>query len=83
MANKFRKETIKEFNFNCDTSLHEKMTFSESLENIENANNNYFYISMSEKDIFEALETEKDIVCQLDLELILITDLGIFIALQP
>ena len=32
---KFRKETIKEFNSYCDTTLTEDMTFYEAVDNIE------------------------------------------------
>ena len=41
---KFREETIQDFNSYRDTTLTEAMTFSEAVENIENANNSYFYI---------------------------------------
>ena len=80
---KFRKETIKEFNSYCDTTLTEDMTFYEAVDNIEKANNNYFYVSACEEDVVEAIESESDIASQLELELVHIDEVGVFIALQP
>ncbi len=40
----FRRETIKEFNSYCDTTLTEGMTFSEAVDNIDAADNSYFYV---------------------------------------
>jgi hypothetical protein len=79
----FKKTTIKSFNFFCDTTLHENMTFSEAIDNIEANENNYFYVSMNENDVVEAIENEREIADQLELELMYIDELGIFIALQP
>jgi len=78
----FREETIQEFNSYRDTTLTESMTFSEAVENIENANNSYFYISLSQDDVIEAIEDEKEIAEQFDLDLIYILPQGIAIALQ-
>ena len=79
---KFREETIQDFNSYRDTTLTEAMTFSEAVENIENANNSYFYISLSQDDIVEAIENERETAEQLDLDLIYILPQGIAIALQ-
>lgn len=79
----FREETIKEFNSYCDTTLRKDMTFAEAIDDIERANNNYFYVSMSEEDVEEAIVNEQEIADQLDLDKVFIKDLGIFIALQP
>lgn len=79
----FRKETIEMFNNYCDTTLTKGMTFSEVVDNIESANNNYFYVSMDENYVIEAIENEKEIAEQLDLDLVYINELGIYIALQP
>jgi len=78
----FREETIEEFNLNCDTNLKESMCFDEAIENIEKANNNYFYVSMDKKDVIEAIENEKEVASQLDLDKVFIKELGIYIALQ-
>ena len=80
---KFREETIKEFNSYCDTTLKENMSFSEAVENIETANNNYFYVSMNKKDITEAINNERELANQLDLDKVYIKGLGIYIALHP
>ena len=45
----------------------------------ENAEVNYFYVSMCKEDVLEAVENEKDIAEALDLRFILIEDLGIYI----
>lgn len=80
---KFREESIEIFNLYCDTTLRNDMTFHEAVDNIEEANNNYFYISMSEDDVLEAIENEKEIAEQLDLDLVFIDELCIYIALHP
>lgn len=80
---KFKRETIEMFNSYCDTTLTKDMTFSEAIDNIENADNNYFYVSMDENDVIEAIENEKEIADQLQLDLVYINELGIYIALQP
>ena len=78
----FRTENIKEFNSYCDTTLTKGMTFSEAVEDIESANNSYFYVSMVEQDVLEAIENELEIADQLDLDKVYIEELGIYIALQ-
>jgi len=80
---RFREETIQEFNLYCDTTLAENMTFSEVVDNIEDANNNYFYVSMNEDDVIEAINNEKEIADQLDLDKVYIKGVGVYIALQP
>jgi hypothetical protein len=79
---KFREETIKEFNSYRDATLTEDMTFADAVENIENANNSYFYISLSQNDVIEAINNEKEIAEQFDLDLIYLLPQGIAIALQ-
>jgi hypothetical protein len=79
----FREETIKGFNSYCDTTLTEDMTFAEVVDNIESANNNYFYVSMCKNDVVEAINDEKEIADQLDLDKVYIKDVGVYIALHP
>ena len=62
----FREETIKEFNSYCDTTLRKDMTFAEAIDDIERANNNYFYVSMRKEDVEEAIVNEQEIADQLD-----------------
>jgi len=78
----FREETIQEFNSYRDTTLTEDMTFADAVENIENANNSYFYISLSQNDVIEAINDEKEIAEQFDLDLVYLLPQGIAIALQ-
>ena len=54
----FREETIQEFNSYRDTTLTENMTFSEAVDNIERANNGYFYISLSQDDVINAMKED-------------------------
>ena len=79
----FREETVEEFNAYCDTTLRKDMTFAEAIDDIESANNSYFYVSMRKEDVEEAIVNEQEIADQLDLDKVFIKDLGIFIALHP
>ena len=79
----FREESIERFNSYCDTTLHKDMNFLEAIEHIEDADNNYFYVSSCEEDVLQAIEDEKEIADQLDLDKVYISELGIYIALQP
>jgi hypothetical protein len=79
----FREETIEEFNSYCDTTLRKDMTFAEAIDDIESANNSYFYVSMRKEDVEEAIVNEQEIADQLDLDKVFIKDLGIYIALHP
>jgi hypothetical protein len=79
----FREETIEEFNSYCDTTLRKDMTFAEAIDDIESANNNYFYVSMRKEDLEEAIVNGEVDFGQLDLDKVFIKDLGIFIALHP
>lgn len=69
-----------DFNSVFDTDLKTNMTFQEAIDEIEKEEVNYFYISMNEKDVLEAIENEKEIADILDLRLTFIEDLGIYIA---
>ena len=79
----FREETVEEFNSYCDTTLRKDMTFAEAIDDIESANNSYFYVSMRKEDVEEAIVNEQEIADQLDLDKVFIKDLGIYIALHP
>lgn len=79
----FRTETIKEFNQVRDTTLTPFMTFTQAVEDIESANNNYFYVSMNKEDVIEAYKNQEEVAKQLDLEWVYIEELGIYITLQP
>lgn len=79
---KFREETIQEFNSYCDTTLIEDMTFADVVDNIDSANNNYFYVSMCEDDVVEAINS-LEITDQLDLDKVYIKEVGVYIALHP
>jgi predicted methyltransferase len=79
----FREETIQEFNSYCDTTIKENMTFAEVVDNIDSANNNYFYVSMCKDDVIEAINNIKEIADQLDLDKVYIKEIGVYITLHP
>lgn len=79
----FTKFTVEEFNFYFDTCLNKDMNFQEVVDNIESNGNNYFYVSMVKEDVVEAFNNEIEIAEQLGLSNILITEVGVYIALQP
>lgn len=66
MNMKFRTMSIKDFNKQCDTTLKSNMSFADAVDNIDRNNNNYFYVSMCENDVLDAIETEKELAEQLD-----------------
>ena len=80
MKNQFSSYSANDFNIVTGTDLKSDMTFAEALAEIEKAEVDYFYVSMCEEDVLEAIENEKEIAEALDLRLIYIEDLGIYIA---
>ena len=80
MNTEFRVWGTGDFNCVMDTDLKTNMNFQQAIDEIEKAEVSYFYVSMCEEDVLEAVENEKDIAEALDLRFILIDDLGIYIA---
>ena len=80
MKTQFEDYSIKDFNIVTGTDLKPNMTFAEVVDEIEKEEVRYFYVSMCEEDVLEAIENEKEIAETLDLRLIYIEDLGIYIA---
>ena len=80
MNTEFRVWGTGDFNCVMDTDLKTNMNFQQAIDEIEKAEVSYFYVSMCEEDVLEAVENEKDIAEALDLRFILIEDLGIYIA---
>ena len=79
MNTEFRVWDTGDFNCVMDTDLKTNMNFQQAIDEIEKAEVSYFYVSMCEEDVLEAVENEKDIAEALDLRFILIEDLGIYI----
>lgn len=77
---KFEDYTTEVFNLVFGTDLNSKMTFQQAIDNIEEEEVSYFYVSMCEKDVLEAIKDEKEVAEMLKLRLIYIEDLGICIA---
>ena len=80
MNTEFKVWGVEDFNCVMDTDLKTNMNFQQAIDEIEKAEVSYFYVSMCEEDVLEAVENEKDIAEALDLRFILIEDLGIYIA---
>lgn len=76
----FNNWSTKDFNSVFDTDLKVEMTFAQAIDEIEEKEVSYFYVSMNKKDVLEAVENEKEIAELLDLRFIYINDLGIYIA---
>ena len=80
MNTEFNKWSLQEFNRMCDTNILPTDTFKEVGDKIDEAEISYFYISMNDSDVLEAIENEKEVAEMLDLRLIFIEELCIFIA---
>ena len=80
MKNQFSSYSVNDFNIVTGTDLKSDMTLAEAIDEIEKEEVSYFYVSMCEEDVLEAIENEKEIAEALDLSLIYIEDLGIYIA---
>ena len=76
----FENYSVKTFNLVTDTDLKTNMTFQQAIDEIDDKEVSYFYVSMCEEDVLEAIDSEKDVAEALDLRLIFIEDLGIYIA---
>jgi len=79
---KFIRETFEEFNLHSGANLSKGMAFSEIVKNIEDSNNDYFYISMCKNDIIEAVNDEKEIIELIKFSPIYIKELGVYILLH-
>ena len=80
MKTEFEEYSVETFNLVFGTDLKTSMTFQEASDNIEQEEVNYFYVSMYDNDVLEAIENEKEGAEALDVRLIYIEDLGIYIA---
>jgi hypothetical protein len=76
----FESYSVETFNLVTGTDLQKNMTFAEAIDEIEKEEVSYFYVSMCEEDVLEAIRDEQEIADQLDLRLIYIEDLSIYIA---
>ena len=76
----FENYSIKTFNLVTDTDLKTNMTFQQAIDEIDDKEVSYFYVSMCEEDVLETIDSKKDVAEALDLKLIFIEDLGIYIA---
>ena len=81
MKIQFKDYTADDINLMCDTNITDEMTFSEVVDELDRTENNYFYISLSDKDVIEAVNNEIEIAEQLGLWFAHIMPQGICVAL--
>lgn len=77
----FENLSLDAFNKLCSTNIKRSDDFYEAVLKIENEHNLYFYVSMCEQDVLEAIENEKEVADALDLYLVFVDEIGIYIAL--
>lgn len=78
----FEEVNYKDLNKVIDTNLTEDMNFNEIADELDRTENSYFYISLTDEDILEAIENEKEIAEQLNLWLVCIMPQCTYIALH-
>lgn len=61
--------------------LNKTMTFAQVVDELDENDVRYFYVSMSFDDVLEAIENESEKAKALDIRLIEIEPIGVFIAL--
>jgi hypothetical protein len=54
----FTTYTLEEFNTLFDTDIKQDDNFNEAVLKIENAYNSYFYVSMCDDDVLDAIKDE-------------------------
>ena len=81
-SNTFEEVTTEELNNIIGTELDDNMSFSEVYESFDNTEHRYFYISLCDNDVLEAIEDEKEIAEQLDLWNVCIMPQCIYVALH-
>lgn len=78
----FRDLSLKDFNQYRDTALTECMGFEEIAQHLEDRGESFFYISLAQDDVTDAIKEEQEIADQFDLDLIYILPQGVAVALQ-
>ena len=72
--------SIEDINRMFETDIKASDTFSEAVDKIDDANGSYFYVSMNKQDVLNALSCEPELEKALELQFILIDEIGIYIA---
>lgn len=80
MSKNFIEYSIKDFNNLLDIEIKNTDTFQEFVDKIDDDGLSYFYVSMNEEDVLQAINNENEIAESLNLSLIYINELGIYIA---
>jgi hypothetical protein len=79
----YQKMSVSEFNSIFETDLQKGMTYWEAVDEIEKEETDYFYLSMWEQDVTDAIENEDELLIkQLNLWTIYIEQVGIYIAIK-
>lgn len=76
----FTEWSLAEFNSLLETNILSIDTFSEVCDKIDEAEANYFYMSMNENDLIEAINNELVVFNLLKCHLIFVKEICLFIA---
>lgn len=76
----FTEWTLAEFNSLLETNFSSTDTFAEVCDKIDEAEANYFYMSMNENDLIEAINNERVVFNLLKCNLIFVKEISLFIA---
>jgi hypothetical protein len=80
METKFKEYTVQNFNLITGCNINKDMSFQEFIDAIDNCEVSYFYVSLNDVDVLDAIENEKEVAELLDIRLINLYELGIYIA---
>ena len=79
----YQKISVSEFNSIFETNLQKGMTYWDAVDEIEKEETDYFYLSMEEQDVTNAIENEDELLIkQLHLWTIYIEQVGIYITIK-
>lgn len=76
MATEFQTMSLEAFNKLCGTDIQATNTFYEVIDKVERGHNSYFYVSMCEDDVLQAIEDEREVAESLKINLIFVNDIG-------
>jgi hypothetical protein len=80
METKFQKYTVQDFNLITDCKINKDMSFQEFIDEIDSGEVSYFYVSLNNADVLNAIEYEIEVAKMLNLRLIYVYELGVYIA---
>ena len=80
MKLEFTEWTLEEFNSLIDSNILPTDTFSEIVDKIDEAEANYFYLSMNKQDLIDSIDAERVVFDLLNCSLIFVKEICLFIA---